>query len=156
MAPSTLVATLSHASKDNYTMARRRGKLNFTPRRRGSGRTLALSAIFFVLALTIAPPIQHYFTQRAQINSLRAQVSSDTKALQEAQKELQLWRDPEYIKSQARERLHFVLPGERQYIVTDSTSRSAQEQSTLVADNVPDNQPWYTRLIASITETGSK
>jgi hypothetical protein len=67
-----------------------------------------------------------------------------------------LWRDPEYIKSQARERLHFVLPGERQYIVTDSTSQSTQEQSTLIADNVPDNQPWYTRLIASITETGSK
>lgn len=137
-------------------MARRRGKLNFTPRRRGSGRTLALSAIFFVLALTIAPPIQHYFTQRAQINSLQAQVNSDTKALQAAQIELQLWRDPEYIKSQARERLHFVLPGERQYIVTDSTSQKTQNQSTLVADNVPTNQPWYTRLIASITETGSK
>ena len=137
-------------------MARRRGKLNFTPRRRGSGRTLALSAIFFILALTIAPPIQHYFTQRAQINSLRAQVNSDSKALQAAQKELLLWQDPDYINSQARERLHFVLPGERQYIVTDSTSRTSQNQSTLVADNVPENQPWYTRLIASITETGSK
>ncbi len=137
-------------------MARRRGKLNFTPRRRGSGRTLALSAIFFILALTIAPPIQHYFTQRAQINSLRAQVNSDTKALQAAQKELQLWRDSEYIKSQARERLHFVLPGERQYIVTDSNSQITENQSTLVADNVPENQPWYTRLIASITETGNK
>ncbi len=137
-------------------MARRRGKLNFTPRRRGSGRTLALSAIFFIMALTIAPPIQHYFTQRAQINSLRAQVNSDTKALQAAQKELQLWHDPEYIKSQARERLHFVLPGERQYIVTDSNSQITENQSTLVADNVPENQPWYTRLIASITETGNK
>ena len=156
MALFTPVATLSHASKDKFTMARRRGKLNFTPRRRGSGRTLALFAIFFVLALTIAPPIQHYFTQRAQINSLRAQINSDTKALQAAQKELLLWRDPEYIKSQARERLHFVLPGERQYIVTDSNSQTQQNQNTLVADNVPENQPWYTRLIASITETGSK
>jgi len=137
-------------------MARRRGNLSFTTKRRGSGRTLALGAILFMLALTIAPPIQHYFTQRAQINSLRAQVSADTKALSEAQKELLLWRDPAYIKSQARERLHFVLPGERQYIVTDSTSQGDQNQSTLVATNVPDNQPWYTRLVASITETGSK
>jgi hypothetical protein len=84
------------------------------------------------------------------------QVSADTKALSEAQKELLLWRDPAYIKSQARERLHFVLPGERQYIVTDSTSQGEQNQSTLVATHVPDNQPWYTRLVASITETGSK
>ncbi len=137
-------------------MARRRGNLRFTSRRRGSGRSLALGAILFLLALTVAPPIQHYFTQRAQINSLRAQVSSDTKALSVAQKELLLWRDPAYIKSQARERLHFVLPGERQYIVTDSTSQGDQNQTTLVATNVPDNQPWYTRLVASITETGSK
>ena len=135
-------------------MARRRGQLNFTPRRRGSGRTLALSAIFFVLALTIAPPIQHYFTQRAQINSLRAQVSSDTKALQEAQKELQLWRDPEYIKSQARERLHFVLPGERQYIVTGEGTTTDTEEGTKVANSLTDGQPWYSRLIASITEAG--
>jgi hypothetical protein len=48
------------------------------------------------------------------------------------------------------------MPGERQYIVTDSNSQIAQNQSTLVADNVPENQPWYTRLIASITETGNK
>ena len=135
-------------------MARRRGKLNFTPRRRGSGRTLALSAIFFVLALTIAPPIQHYFTQRAQINSLRAQVTSDTKALQEAEKELQLWRDPEYIKSQARERLHFVLPGERQYIVTGEGTTTDTEEGTKVANSLTDGQPWYSRLIASITEAG--
>lgn len=137
-------------------MVRFRSKRVFSSRRPGSGRTFSLVAVFFIFALVLAPPIQHYFTQRAQINSLRAQVSSDTKALEEAKKELLLWRDPEYIKSQARERLHFVLPGERQYIVTDSTSQSTQEQSTLVADNVPDNQPWYTRLIASITETGSK
>ena len=133
-------------------MARRRGKLNFTPRRRGSGRTLALSAIFFILALTIAPPIQHYFTQRAQINSLRAQVNSDTKALEEAKKELLLWRDPEYIKSQARERLHFVMPGERQYIVTDSTQGTQSAPKTAVSKDLPSGLPWYNRVISSITE----
>ena len=134
-------------------MARR--QLRFR-RRRTSNRVLALSAIFFILALTIAPPVKNYFTQRAQISAVKAQLSADNSALQKAREELLLWQDPEYIKSQARERLHFVLPGERQYIVTDSTSQSTQEQSTLIADNVPDNQPWYTRLIASITETGSK
>ena len=135
-------------------MARRRGKLNFIPRRRGSGRTLALSAIFFILALTIAPPIQHYFTQRAQINSLRAQVSTDTKALEEAKKELLLWRDPEYIKSQARERLHFVMPGERQYIVTGTDITKSQPQTTQIAAQFPAGAPWYIKLIASVTESG--
>ena len=72
----------------------------------------------------------------------------------EARKELELWRDPEYVKSQARARLHFVLPGERQYIVTDETTQ-AEENKTDVANNIPVGLPWYNRLIASITETGA-
>ena len=89
----------------------RRHRLNFN-KRRGNNRLLLLSIILFVMALTIAPPIKHYFTQRAQISALKSQVASNYLALEQARKELSLWRDPEYIKSQARERLHFVLPGE--------------------------------------------
>jgi len=104
-------------------MARR--QLRFR-RRRTSNRVLALSAIFFILALTIAPPVKHYFTQRAQISALKAELSADNTALEKAREELLLWQDPEYIKSQARERLHFVLPGERQYIVTDDEKNQQQ------------------------------
>ena len=105
------------------------------------------------MALTIAPPIKHYFTQRAQISALKLQVQTNNAALEQARKDLLLWRDPEYIKSQARERLHFVLPGERQYIVTDSSGQYTEETRTTVASKIPDGQPWYARMIASITET---
>ena len=133
-------------------MARR--QLRFR-RRRTSNRVLALSAIFFILALTIAPPVKHYFTQRAQISALKAQLSADNTALEKAREELLLWQDPEYIKSQARERLHFVLPGERQYIVTDGQTTYSQNRSTKIASSLADGQPWYARLIASISETGN-
>jgi len=130
-----------------------RRQLNFN-RRRNSGRALALWAIFFILALAIAPPVKHYFTQRAQISALNSQLASDNKALEAARQELLLWQDPEYIKSQARERLHFVLPGERQYIVTEDGTASNTEEGTKVANSLTDGQPWYSRLIASITEAG--
>ena len=133
-------------------MARR--QLRFR-RRRTSNRVLALSAIFFILALTIAPPVKHYFTQRAQISALKAQLSADNTALEKAREELTLWQDPEYIKSQARERLHFVLPGERQYIVTDGENNPQQNSTTKIASSLADGQPWYARLIASISETGN-
>ena len=132
-------------------MARR--QLNFN-RRRNSGRALALWAIFFILALAIAPPVKHYFTQRAQISALNSQLATNHKALDAARKELLLWQDPEYIKSQARERLHFVLPGERQYIVTENGTSSDNAQTTKIANSLTDGQPWYARLIASISETG--
>jgi cell division protein FtsB len=132
-------------------MSRRRG-LNFN-KRRGQSRALTLATILFLMALTIAPPIKNYFTQRAQISALKSQVESNNAALEQARKDLLMWRDPEYIKSQARERLHFVLPGERQYIVTDSEGQYTQESGTTVANKIPDGQPWYARMIASITET---
>lgn len=135
-------------------MARRRG-LQFN-RRRKSGRAFVLLAILFLFTLTIAPPIKHYFTQRAQIQALKAQVSSDRQALQDARAQLEQWKDPDYIKSQARERLHFVLPGERQYIVTTNDEETSQESGLQIAESVPLDQPWYTRIIASISESGLK
>jgi len=133
-------------------MARR--QLRFG-RRRTSNRVLALSAILFLLALTIAPPVKHYFTQRAQISALKSQLAADNSALQKAREELMLWQDPEFIKAQARERLHFVLPGERQYIVINDSTTDTNNGTTKIASAPTDGQPWYVRLIASISETGN-
>lgn len=130
--------------------------LNFN-RNQGSGRTFAIAAIFFALALFLAPPIKNYFTQRAQISALESQLASDYSALEEARKELMLWQDPNFIKSQARERLHFVMPGERQYIVTGGDeSEDSNNNGISVVENLPEGQPWYTRMIASITEAGKQ
>ncbi|MEI9907861.1 MAG: septum formation initiator family protein [Actinomycetota bacterium] len=127
-----------------------------TSRKKSSGRALTLSVVLFLLAWTLAPPAQRYFAQRAEINALHAQVNANKSALVEAAKELEMWRDPEYIKSQARERLHFILPGERQYIVTDRSEATTAAPKTAVAKNIPNDLPWYNKLIASITETGIK
>jgi cell division protein FtsB len=124
----------------------------FSSRRPGSGRTFPLVAVFFIFALVLAPPIQHYFTQRAQINALRAQVDSDRAALEAARIELTRWQDPDYVKAQARERLHFVMPGERQYIVTGTPDGEGEVATNKVADQLEDGAPWYTRMIASITQ----
>ena len=133
-------------------MRRSRPKRVFSSRRPRSTRTFSLVAAFFIFALVLAPPIQHYFNQRAQINALQAQVSDDRAALEAARLELMRWQDPEYVKAQARERLHFVMPGERQYIVTGTTTGEPEAVANKVADQLEDGSPWYTRMIASITQ----
>ena len=125
-------------------------------RTRGKARPLALIAIIFIFTLTLAPPIKNYFTQRAQISALKSQVATDRTALEQARAELSTWQDPNYVKSQARERLHFVMPGERQYIVTGTDINQAQPQTTQVAKQLPEGAPWYTKFIASVTESGLK
>ena len=123
-------------------------------RTRGKARPLVLIAIIFIFTLTLAPPIKNYFTQRAQISALKSQVATDRTALEQARAELSTWQDPNYVKSQARERLHFVMPGERQYIVTGSEITQAEPQTTQVAKQLPEGAPWYTKLVASVTESG--
>ena len=137
-------------------MVRSRSKRVFSSRRPGSGRTFSLVAVFFIFALVLAPPIQNYFTQRAQINALRAQVDGDRAALEAARIELTRWQDPDYVKAQARERLHFVMPGERQYIVTGTSNGEGEVTTNKVADQLEDGAPWYTRMIASITQVTSE
>ncbi len=129
---------------------------NFAERRGISTRLLVLFIVLFSVAVTLAPPTQHYFAQRAQISSLESSVESNRKKLEEARAELERWRDPEYIKSQARTRLHFVLPGERQYIIlgVGNEVSSSNDAAAPINEDFPLGVPWYSRIISSITSVG--
>ena len=122
-----------------------------------TARFIAISVVIFIIALTIAPPAQRYFTQRAQINAIESEIEVRKERLAQAEMELQKWRDPNYVRSQARERLHFVLPGERQYIVVGvETSESAAEKGkTPIAKKQFGSAPWYTKLISSIQQVAA-
>jgi hypothetical protein len=117
---------------------------------------LILFIVLFAVAVTLAPPTQHYFAQRAQISALEADVESNKKKLLEARAELQRWRDPDYVRDQARERLHFVLPGERQYIILGVTSQvnGSTQTAAPINQEFPLGVPWYSRVISSITSVG--
>lgn len=129
---------------------------NFAERRGISTRLLVLFIVLFAVAVTLAPPTQHYFAQRAQISALESSVESNKKKLEEARAELERWRDPEYIRSQARTRLHFVLPGERQYIILGIGNEvtSENESAAPINEDFPLGVPWYSRIISSITSVG--
>jgi len=120
-----------------------------------SGRNLAVATVLFVVANTLAPPLQRYFAQRAQINALRVQLHDSQATLEAATNDLARWNDPAYVASQARSRLHYVFPGEHQYIVigaTTSASSSSQAAGKISTD-IPAGLPWYSKVISSITST---
>jgi cell division protein FtsB len=135
-------------------VAKSRKAIQSSLKKRGlSNRALIAGIVLFALAVTLAPPLQHYFTQKAQINSLQNQLADNQAMLEKAAKELQLWDDPEYIASQARARLHFVFPGERQYIVVGNEEITNDNLEPKVSELLPVGIPWYSRLISSITST---
>jgi cell division protein FtsB len=120
-----------------------------------SGRSLAFATTLLILAITLAPPTQRYFAQRAQINSYKAQIAGANSTLRQAQDELLKWNDPAYVAQQARTRLHYVFPGERQYAVIGAGKQPGQDQAPAapVANQIPIGIPWYAQVISSITAT---
>ena len=120
-----------------------------------SGRNLAVATVLFVVAITLAPPLQRYFAQRAQINALRVQLHDSQATLDAATNELAKWNDPAYVASQARSRLHYIFPGEHQYIVlgATTTSSSSQKSAGVISTDIPAGLPWYSKVISSITST---
>lgn len=134
-------------------IAKSRKGIQSNLKKRGlSNRALIAGIILFAVAVTLAPPLQHYFTQKAQINSLENQLADNQAMLEKAKKELLLWDDPEYVASQARARLYFVFPGERQYIVVGNEEITNNSEPK-VSEQLPVGIPWYSRLISSITST---
>ena len=62
------------------------------------------------------------------------------------QRQLDLWNDPDYISTQARERLGYVRPGETQYTVVDPGAQ--YQDSALAAAAAPTGpaRPWVQQL----------
>src|SRR3954462_9675285 len=86
-----------------------------------TSRAIVLAIAFCAVLLTLAVPLQQYVAQRGQLSALEEQeraAKQRVAALEQAQKQ---WHDPAYIKQQARERLHFVKPGETAYVIVDPT-----------------------------------
>ncbi|HEY5456235.1 MAG TPA: septum formation initiator family protein, partial [Acidothermaceae bacterium] len=118
----------------------RHGKPTFT------GRAAVLAVVVAALALALAAPVRELLSQRSQISSLNSSIATQEQqvaALQKAQKQ---WANSTYVELQARERLHYVFPGQVPYVTLSPTpvaSASAAAAQALAS------QPWYGRLWSS-------
>lgn len=79
--------------------------------------------------ITLAPDIQLLLRQRAEIVEVEQSIELSKQALEDMQSERDRWQDPAYIRSQARERLYYVLPGEVSYLVMDAEGIDLSSQT---------------------------
>src|SRR6476619_363377 len=71
-----------------------------------TARAAVLALALASVALAVALPFKIWLAQRGEISSLQAHTRAE-----------QQWQDPAYVERQARVRLHYVMPGEKAYIV---------------------------------------
>ncbi|MDP3972172.1 MAG: septum formation initiator family protein [Candidatus Nanopelagicales bacterium] len=113
--------------------------------RRG-GVIIGLALIAVVL---LAMPAREFLGQRAAISTMEQQVGERQARVEQLQRDVENWDDPEFVRGQARSRLHYVLPGEVGYIVLEAEGREDEIKSTAV-DQSPAKRPWFTNLWRSV------
>jgi len=114
-----------------------------------TSRAAVLALVLCALVLMLAYPVQQYLAQRGQIGKLeRANASAreqvDVLSAADAQ-----WRDPAFIERQARARLHYVMPGETEYVLTGGIPASASPAAT-PAPATPTPGTWYDKLWGTV------
>jgi cell division protein FtsB len=112
-----------------------------------TGRVALLAIVIGLLLISYGLPLRAFIKQHGQLDATRAQIAqqeAQVSSLQQLQKQ---WEDPAFVKAQARERLHYVMPGEIGYtVLTGPTNTTAQPEPTQTAPPAP----WFSKLWSSV------
>lgn len=122
----------------------RRKRTNLT------SRAAILVIVMCAIVLSLAYPVREYIVQRRQIAELRAEERETREQIAELEARRRELNDPEYIKQQARRRLHYCMPGETCYVVVgqDDTDRNGRTRTSEQGA-----RPWYVTLWKSVEAT---
>ncbi|MEO6956107.1 MAG: septum formation initiator family protein [Antricoccus sp.] len=85
-----------------------------------TGRALLLGGLVIAVVLLLILPVSNYLHQKSQIDLLQQQIAAKQAAISKLNDRNTLLDDPAYIASQARERLNYIMPGEKVYVVSDN------------------------------------
>ena len=115
---------------------------------RAAGLGLAVCA----LVVSAALPLREYLSQRGHIASVEAAQAAQQRRVTSLQRQLTQLQDPAYVRSQARLRLHFVLPGETAYVVIAPRGAAAKPGRAPTGATTASGSaaPWYSQVWSSV------
>jgi cell division protein FtsB len=123
--------------------------------RRLTGRAMVLGLVLLSLLLAYAYPVRVYLAQQAEIDQMQGSQASQSERIEQLNLEAAKWNDNEYVKSQARKRLHMVMPGEKPLIVVDPNNADPSGSGTAPAGGTSGPKPWYGKLWSSVEAANS-
>ncbi|MFD5896775.1 MULTISPECIES: septum formation initiator family protein [unclassified Streptomyces] len=114
-------------------------------RSRLTGRAAFLVLVVCSLIVALAYPMRQYVSQRGEIAEQQRLAHEARKRVEELRDEKARLQDDAYIQRLAREHLHYVMPGETGYIMSDP--RATEERRT---DQGAADRPWYSNLLDGV------
>ncbi|MEV0530201.1 septum formation initiator family protein [Kitasatospora sp. NPDC050463] len=130
----------------------------FAARPRFTSRATVLVLVLCSLVAILAYPTRQFISQRSEISAQRARAEHARQQVEQLRREKARWQDPEYVKAQARNRLHYAMPGETPYIAVDPAGRGATPSSVappassdgVAAGPAKAAKPWYASVWDSV------
>jgi len=128
------------------------------PRSRLTGRAAVLVLVLAVLTVSYASSLRAYLQQRSHINELKVSIAQREAAIDQLEAEKTRWDDPAYVEQQARERLGYVMPGDKTYLVLDENGQplepaaELQDPTTVLTST---SSPWWSDGWASVELAGN-
>ncbi|MBJ7452665.1 MAG: septum formation initiator family protein [Blastococcus sp.] len=115
-----------------------------------TGRAVLLGALVLLLALTLAGPLRQYLAGQQELAELTAEGQALDRQATELESELERQGDPEWLQRQARERLTYVLPGDRLLVVVDGEAVEGDAGTLDEAAAPAEPRPWFQGLMESV------
>ena len=133
--------------------SRSRGLPTAVPERTLPPRVVILAVVCLLAFVVIFTSLRAYLSQQAQYDAVvdRIKAASDTSTTLE--NELAQWKDDTYVRSQVRERLGYVMPGDTSYVVVGADSMKQTEAGGGATASSQD-APWYQKLRDSSRAAG--
>lgn len=119
-----------------------------------SSFSIIMVALLVFGVLILSPGITTLIEQRRKIAELEQSVVESTAAVEQIEAERDRWRDPAFIRSQARDRLFFVMPGEIQLSVIDDVEIVEPTQRDAVASVTQRDRNWIRSIAQSMFTAG--
>jgi cell division protein FtsB len=121
-----------------------------------TGRAAVLALVICLLAISLAYPLREYLAQRGDIGNMRTSVAEQEKSVAALRSQEKRWQDPAYVERQARERLHFVMPGETSYVVLEPDEAPAPDGVVTSAPRPVKRSPWFSDLWRTVEVAGKE
>jgi cell division protein FtsB len=119
------------------------------PRRPGGLTTRAaiLGLVVCALVVSAALPLREFLSQRGDIRKLEQSQAAARHRVAQLEEHKDRLSDPAYVAALARDRLHFVRPGETAYVIIAPSAPPARSDARRAASAaVGPDRPWYSQL----------
>lgn len=120
-----------------------------------TGRAVVLILVTAALVMSLAFPVREYLAQRAAISAAEERAEMLESRVGNLQDQVDRWQDDDFVEQQARERLHYVMPGETGLVLLSPQDVEEARKPDVPVATEPE-VAWFDTLWESVQEADNR